>query len=84
MVIDWDMGSINGMAADWTNESATWLGSVAQKNMGGDMPIEVSFATPEEMLATIGAGPESLVREYGTAEEDPSPWGLVSLMEASE
>lgn len=83
MAIEWDQNAINSMVSQWVNTHAERVNQIAQSHLGGDIPTEVSFATPDEMLVSIGAGPESLVREYGNMNEQPRPWGIVSLMEAS-
>lgn len=81
MGVEWDMQAIRGMVAGWTNLHAQRVDQIAQLHLGGE--TSMSPATPDEPAASIVGGEDSMVREYGTATEEPRPWGLPSLMEAS-
>lgn len=82
--IEWDMTMISGMVAHWTNQHAQRVDGIAQGHIDGAFTTSITLATPETPFASIMAPGSSLELEYGTAQVEPAPWGMLSIMEAGE
>lgn len=82
-ILVWDMNAVNQMALAYTNKQAAALHAKAEENVGGRFPLGFYQATADDMVASVRSGPIGLIAEYGTAEQQPQPWGLKTLMESS-
>lgn len=83
MDIDWNMPALQAIAAPFTNRHAHRVNEIARRNIGGEFKTFVEQTFHEEPAARIVAPYEAIVREYGTAQDEPEPWGLPALMEAA-
>lgn len=82
-MVNWNHDAINSLVANWTNQHAQRLDTIAQGYIGGAFETSVTQAEGGNLSASI-VGPDlSLRAEYGDARTEPNPWGLPSLMEAS-
>lgn len=82
-MVNWNHDAINSLVANWTNQHAQRLDTIAQGYIGGDFATSITPATGASLEASIVGPDQSILREYGRANLEPDPWGLPSLMEAS-
>ncbi len=80
-MVNWNTSAINEMVAQWTNNHATRLDGIVRTR--ADFPTEVAWASAENLTAAVVSGVEGVIREYGTAEVQPEPWGIPAIMEAA-
>lgn len=83
MAIEWDHNWIDERVREFTNANAQRLDTIAQDHIGGDFATAVTQADEDNPSAFVTVPPMGLIREYGTSQDEPEPWAIPALIEAS-